>query len=109
MFYLTIAVLGLFLANNMSRAPKLYTVDAKPAMIAGDTGFKHAHFELHQRMHRDMQIKEPRWWNKSKTYNDQVLQANGPKEKRTPFNLAYTKQGNLGQFPPVVGDRGKHL
>ena len=111
MFFITIAALGLFLANNIGSTPRLYTADNAPSMIAGDTGYKHATYELHRRMHRDLVLREPRYWNKSKTYNDIVLEANGPKEQRSLYNLEVSKQGNLGHFPPVVGvlERGKHM
>lgn len=109
MFFITIAVLGLYLANNLHNAPRLYSLDTKPQIIAGDTGYKHAHYELHRRVHRDLALNQPRYWHKSSTWKNMVDEANGPSSRRTPFNLEVSKQGNLGQFPPVVGDRGKHL
>lgn len=111
MFFITIAALGLFLANNIGNTPKLYTADNKPAMVAGDLGYKHATYELHRRLHRDLVLRDPRYWNKSKTYSDIVAEANGPASKRSMYNLQVSQQGNLGHFPPVVGllERGKHM
>jgi hypothetical protein len=104
MFYVTIALLGLFLANNLNKTPRLYTLETQPAMISTELGMKHAHYELHRRMHRDLQLRDPRFYTKSETYKNIVDEANGPKENRTLFNLKKSKQGNLGDFTPVLAD-----
>ena len=109
MFYFTLAILGLLLANNLHTAPRLYSTDNPATVLAGDQGYKHAHYHLHRRYYKDLALQQPRYWNKSKTYADIVNQANGPSEKRTPFNLAVSKQGHIGAFPPVVAQKGKHL
>lgn len=110
MFYITIAALGLLLANNLNNVPKVYSVDTPAAMISNKLGFKHAHYELHRRAHKDLVLRDPRYWTKSKFHADLVNEANGPKERRSPFNLQVTKQGNIGEPVPVVQfPRGKHM
>ena len=109
MFFITFALLGLFLANNLNKAPRLYSVDTPVEILSSSAGQRHAHYELHHRVHKDLVLRDPRFWRASKTYKDIVAEANGPKEKRTPFNLVKSRQSNLGDITPVLAPRGKHL